>query len=112
MGVIKIKIAVDFTRTPGARYPEEGPYPGVDFRNKVLLPKLKEAISLNEKLLVDLDGVSGYGTSFLEESFGGLLREGQLSYENLKKTLEIISNEDPSYIEEINQYIEDAKKNS
>lgn len=46
MGIVVIRIAVDFSRTPGARKPEEGPYPGVDFRDKILYPKLLEAIKM------------------------------------------------------------------
>lgn len=111
MGVIVIKIATDFSRTPGARKPEEGPYPGVEFRNQILYPRLLEAIKNGNELLVDLDGAAGYGTSFLEESFGGLIRDNKVSYKDLKKVLKLKSDEDPTYIEEINQYIEDAQKN-
>lgn len=111
MGIVVIKIAIDFSRTPGARKPEEGPYPGVDFRNRILYPKLLEAIEKGNELLVDLDGAAGYGTSFLEESFGGLIRDNKLSYKDVKKVLKLKSDEDPTYIEEINQYIEDANNN-
>ena len=71
---IIIKIATDFSRIPGARYPEEGDYSGQEFRQNVLHPALKKAIEMNVKLIVDLDGTAGLGTSFLEESFGGLIR--------------------------------------
>ena len=70
-----------------------------------------EAIRNGNELLVDLDGAAGYGTSFLEESFGGLIRDNKVSYKDLKKVLKLKSDEDPTYIEEINQYIEDAQKN-
>ncbi len=45
----------------------------------------------------------------MEESFGGLIRDG-ITYEHVKKYLRIVSNEDSSYIEEINEYIEDANR--
>ena len=105
---MKIKIATDFSRIPGARYPIEGDFSGQEFRKRVLLPKLKEAINKHEPLTVDLDGTAGLGTSFLEESFGGLIREDHIEYENIKQTLRLISIEEPDYIEEIMLYINDA----
>lgn len=92
---MKIKIATDFSRIPGARYPEEGDFSGQEFRNKVLLPQLKKAIQENVKLTIDLDGTAGLGTSFLEEAFGGLIREDKLDYAQIIETLEFVSEEDP-----------------
>lgn len=106
--MITISIAKDFSRIPGARFPEEGDYSGQEFRNNVLLPKLKNAISANEKLKVILDGTAGLGTSFLEESFGGLIRIDNIPYSDIKNTLILISDEDEDYIEEINQYLLEA----
>ena len=105
---MKIKISTDFSRIPGARFSSEGDFPGEDFREKVLLPKLKEAISKNEKLEIDLDGTAGLGTSFLEESFGGLIRVNQIKYNEIINTIKIISINDPDYIIEINDYLKEA----
>ena len=105
---MNIKIATDFSRIPGARLPEEGDFPGQQFRQEILLPKLKEAIERGEKLVIDLDGTAGLGTSFLEESFGGLIRIDKLDYQTVINTLEFISNDDPDYIDEIMDYIEEA----
>lgn len=105
---MKIKIATDFSRIPGARYPIEGDFSGQEFRTNILLPKLKEAINNHEELIVDLDGTAGLGTSFLEESFGGLIREDHMEYKDIMKTLKFISIEEPDYIEEIFSYINDA----
>ena len=41
---IRIKIATDFSRIPGARYPEEGDFSGQEFRQLLLYPALQEAI--------------------------------------------------------------------
>lgn len=109
--MVELSLAKDFSRTPGARKPEEGIYPGIDFRTEHLIPKLKEAIELKCRLLVDLDGVAGCGTSFLEEAFGGLIRNKDFTYEEVINTLEIKSEEYPPYKEEILSYIEDAHKN-
>ena len=105
---MKINIAVDFSRIPGARYPEEGDFSGQEFRQTILLPKLQEAIKKKEMLTINLDGTAGLGTSFLEESFGGLIRVDKFDIKSLKNTLEFISEEDPDYITEIWSYINEA----
>ena len=105
---MKINIAVDFSRIPGARYPEEGDFSGQEFRQTILLPKLQEAIKKKEMLTINLDGTAGLGTSFLEESFGGLIRVDKFDIESLKNTLEFISEDDPDYITEIWSYINEA----
>lgn len=112
--MITISIAKDFSRIPGARFPEEGDHSGQDFRTKVLLPKLKEALEQKEKLQVVLDGTAGLGTSFLEEAFGGLIRHDKISYDDIIKTLVFVSEEDEEYIDEINEYLSAAneQKNS
>ena len=105
---MKIKIATDFSRIPGARFPEEGDFSGQQFRQEILLPQIKKAIENKEKLEIDLDGTAGLGTSFLEESFGGLIRIDKLDYQTIINTLIFISNDDPEYIDEINNYLKEA----
>ena len=107
-----ISIAKDFSTIPGARLPEEGDFSGQDFRNNVLCPALKEAISKGEVLTVDLDGTAGLGTSFLEESFGGLIRNDKFTLAILQQYINFISEEDPDYINEINQYLSEADEHS
>ena len=111
MGNIVLNIAKDYTRCPGARYEKEGDYSGERFRNEFLLPKLKEAIETGVKLEVVLDGSAGYSTSFIEESFGGLIRTDHYTLQDVKDNIIIISNEDPSYVEDINVYWEHAWEN-
>ena len=107
-----ISIAKDFSTIPGARFPEEGDFSGQDFRTNVLCPALKEAISKGEVLTVVLDGTAGLGTSFLEESFGGLIRNDKFTLSTIQKHLEFVSDEDPDYIAEINQYMSEANAQS
>jgi hypothetical protein len=107
---MKIKIAEDFSRIPGARFPEEGNYSGQDFRNNILLPKLEKAMLNHEKLEIDLDGTAGLGTSFLEEAFGGLIRINRKNYDDIINTLFFISNDDTEYIEEILTYMKEANE--
>ena len=109
-----IKVVNDFTSTPGARYEEQGPFSGELFRNKILYPKFIEAMDNGEELIVDLDGGYGYGSSFLEESFGGLVRklsdEKYVNISNVKK-IKIISQDNPVWIDKIAGYIDAAIAN-
>jgi hypothetical protein len=109
MDKIKIKVPIDFVKAPGPRYKKEGNHSGELFRESILFPKLKEAIDKNIKLEVDLDGTAGYGTSFLEESFGGLIRINKLELSIIKKHLELISEEEDYLIDDINHYLQDAE---
>ena len=105
-----LNIANEFSTTPGARYENEGPFPGKEFRERILAPRIKDAIKNSEQLKITLDGTAGLGTSFLEESFGGLIREDKIPYENILKTLKFVSLENPDYIEEIQQYMKEANE--
>lgn len=103
-----IKVVTDFSKTPGARYESEGEFAGEVFRREVLEPALREAVENNQVLTVDLDGVAGYGTSFLEESFGGLVRINSFTVEQLEKHLKIKSEDEPYLIDDIREDIRDA----
>lgn len=67
-----IKVAEQFSRFPAGRFMTDGPFSGELFRRKFLEPALKGS----GDVIVDLDGARGYGSSFLEEAFGGLIRSG------------------------------------
>lgn len=105
----KYDLAADFSRAPFGRYRDDGKHNGETFRNLYLYKWLKQAIEQGEQVEIDLDSVPlGIGSSFLEESFGGLVRKGLLEKNDVIKTLRIKSDEDPSYITEIIEYIKDA----
>lgn len=108
MANIVLNIAKEFSRCPGARYRIEGDYSGEEFRTEHLVPKLREAIKEHVKLEVILDGSSGYSTAFIEESFGGLIRNDGFELPVLTDTLILISDEDPTYIDDINIYMQHA----
>lgn len=110
MLAMKISVLKDFTRAPGPRYIFEGKNSGELFRENLLVPKLREAIARKTVLQIDLDGTAGYGTSFLEEVFGGLIREDKLEFSTIKRTLKFKSTEDPFLIEEIEEYLLDARE--
>lgn len=100
MGVTVINIASDFTRYPAGRFRRDGRFSGEQFRDDMLIPALERATGV---VVVDLDGTIGYGSSFLEEAFGGLMRKGYSS-EQLRTKLQIRS-ADESLVREIQQYL-------
>lgn len=106
---MEINIAKDFSETPGSRYPVENDFSGEEFRTKLLMPALKKAMDNKEKLIVILDGTAGLGTAFLEESFGGLIRNDKFKYNDIINTIEFISKNDPDYIDEIYNYLKLAE---
>ncbi len=105
---LSLAIAKEFTDTPGPRFKVQGPHSGEEFRESILLPRFRKALAENTTLYVDLDGGYGYGTSFLEESFGGLAREYKNS-DLVLRTLHFKSDEEPSLINRIKKYIAEAR---
>lgn len=108
MSNMTISIASDFSRYPAGRYLSDGPYSGEKFRDDLLLPKLSE-LSEGSTLRVELDGVRGYGSSFLEEAFGGAMRLLKtLAPSQFWQKVELVT-EDTSLEEEIREYVADAR---
>jgi hypothetical protein len=106
-GNLIIRIAEDFTKTPGPRNQAEGDFSGEAFLGKLLEVKFVEALNSRQRLVIVLDGVEGYATSFLEAAFGGLARK--YAANDILKTLEFKSDEEPYLIEEIQEYIREAR---
>ena len=105
--VITHSIASEFSRTPGPRYVEQGPFSGEMFRKDCLKGWLAEADHLGAKLRINLDGGYGYAPSFLEESFGGLARE--VGRDRVLRRIELISDEEPLLMDSIHKYILEAE---
>ncbi len=100
-----INIAKDFSRYPYGRYRKYSETSGEVFREDHLVPTLKEF----DQITIELDGTEGYGSSFLDEAFAGLIREESLDKNDIQKRLEFISKDDPSLIDEIKTYISDTE---
>src|SRR4051812_18103321 len=106
---MQIDIRRDFAAAPGPRYRTEGKHSGEEFRQDLLVKALQDAMKAGGKLIIDLDGTAGYATSFLEESFGGLIREEGYSMQQLESVLEFRSTEEPQLLDEILRYMREAK---
>ncbi len=100
-----INIANEYTKTPGGRHKKEGDYSGEDFRESLLYPAFVESMKTGQTLIINLDGGFGYGSSFLEEAFGGLAR---MTHDRKVLGIQIVSEEEPRLVEDIKQYMEDA----
>ena len=105
MSTTTIEFATEFSQFPAGRYRSDGPFPGEAFRDDLLEPRLREF----DVVVVNLEGAMGYGSSFLEEAFGGLVRQGKFTAEALRKKLTFRSEEDPSLIDEVWLYIDEAQ---
>lgn len=98
-----IDVAKDFSDVPAGRFNSDGPFSGEAFREKHLRPALEKGGTVT----IDLDGSEGYGSSFLEEAFGGLVRKGYFTKEELHSRLKPLS-DDASLVGEVWRYIDNA----
>lgn len=110
-GDVHISIASDYSAYPAGRDDNDGPYNGTRFRREHLLPKFHEAKALGVKLVVSLEGVMSFGSSFLEEAFGGLVRKEGVSRRDLTDSLVIVPGRpiNEMYRDAILRYISQAR---
>ena len=98
-----VSVAKDFTRFPAGRYKSKGSTSGEAFRELFL----EGPISRGETVTVNFDGTVGYGSSFLEEAFGGLVRKLGLPADYVIRHL-VLNASDTSICDEVREYIHDA----
>jgi hypothetical protein len=98
---LTIDIAKQFSTEPAGRYEADGSSSGEVFRRKHLAP----ALDAYDQVTVILDGTEGYGSSFLEEAFGGLVRLHGVTDEQFRHRVKLVSDEDPSLLDEIYGYV-------
>lgn len=100
-----INIGKDYSPIPFGRYRTDSKFSAEKFRDDILIPALEKF----ETVIVELDDVRmSYGSSFLEETFGGLIRRGYSSDAILNKIE--IRTEFSDYEVEIENYIKRAEK--
>lgn len=104
------RIANDFYKRPSGRYKTDGKYTAEHLR-EIIIDKLK---SSDEKLFIDISGLSMFSSPFIDECFGGMIRNNLISKDELLKRIEFISDEysdkDKSIIEKILTNIDEFKK--
>ena len=92
-----LDVAENFSANPGGRYSRHGSFSGEEFRQRVLAPLLKQAVEQDSILRVRIDTVHrSYQSSFLDEAFGGLIRDCGFSADQVAKHLDIV-NESPRF---------------
>lgn len=101
--MITIDVAIEFSRTPFGRYRSDGDFSAEKFRDEYVFPQL----SSGEVVVIDFTKVAlGVGSSFLEETFGGLVRKG-MSKQDLNDHL-IIKDKMGIYDGQAKKFIEKA----
>lgn len=68
-----INVASEFSKVPTGRYENDGPYNGKAFRERFLVPAMRQ----NTPIIINLDGLLSYANSFFEEAIGGLCRSAE-----------------------------------
>lgn len=87
-----IDLARDFSPYPSGRVPKDGDYNGTTFREHILIPAIEDALAHHKddgEIVIDIDGVRSFGSSFLEEAFGGLARSKLKDVEGAVKLIRI-----------------------
>ena len=111
---LRINIAREFSPVPIARYKEgdaTDDKSGETFRDNCLYPKIRQAIDSGDVLEVDFAGIRSVSASFLEESFGGLVRKYHISAVKILDTVKFLPEKsyfDP-YIRITKKYINEAR---
>ena len=103
-----ITIAQDFSQFPAGRYREDGGASGAAFRDDLLAVALRSS----KDVVVVFDGVAGFGSSFLEEAFGGLVRVCHMDKAFLDQHLRLRAEEPElaDFVRLAEHYIEEADR--
>lgn len=111
-------IGKEFSTDPIGRYRSDGEEnderSGEAFREDHLIPLLRNLESGEKLEIIIDDGVESYGSSFLSEGFGGIVKYGYMTSDELLSKIEIkCSDEDFEFFKKkILEYIANSKFNS
>lgn len=101
-------ISKEYSRILGGRWISLGKFSGEDFYKTVLEPKYLEAKNGNTKFVIELDGTTGYPSSFLDQSFGELARK--YGKDNVKSIIELRADVFAWVVDYINREIWDKSE--
>lgn len=104
MGERRYSLARDFSPHPGPRYKSQGKHSGEQFREK-----LWSWIQDGGPILLDLDGTSGIGSSFIDEAFGGLVFARNMTAADVRARIKLKSELDESYLLDYEDSLEKAE---
>jgi len=93
-----IEISRDFSRSPAGRFISDGPNSGERLRNMIA-----DVLKRGDAVELRMDGTRGYGSSFLDEAFGGLIRVCGFSAADLLARVNVVT-QDPSLALEVKRY--------
>lgn len=88
-----------FAEFTGLRHCDISENSGEQFYHEKLNSAFKEALDSKEKLQLELDGVDGYASSFLDEALGNLVYDFTLKV--VRENVIIVSNQEPHWKEMI-----------
>lgn len=92
----------EFSKWPAGRYESHGPNSGEVFRGIVNL-----LLAMHDEVFIDFAGIMGVPASFIEEAFGGLVRECGWTRSELLTRLQFLSTLDQE--DKMWEAIEDAQ---
>lgn len=102
-----INVVKDFSKRPYGRYQAtDGDFCGENFRKNLLTPALHRYSHVH----VELDGYNRYGRSFLDEAFGGLIREDGFTLSDLQNRLSYSHTLVPTIVMLITDRLEAAQR--
>lgn len=107
MKIKNISIANDFSKVPAGRFYGDGPYSGERFRKEFLLGPLRDTEI--EKIVINLNGLCGVGSSFWDEAFVSLITEDKFTYEDILKKIHFVCDDDDTLIPLLHNYLKDAE---
>lgn len=106
---MELNIVKEYTDLPGGRYIRQGSHSGEDFRETILKKKYDYCLANDEKLIINFDDSYGYASTFLEEAFGGMVRQGYNGREMIKKIV-FITEDEPSLKDRCIKFIIEAQE--
>lgn len=106
---MRLDIAKEFSPIPIGQRRTDGERNAERFREDFLLPKIKRAIGEGEVLDVDFSGLAGLDVSFMNEAFGGLVRDHHLPPDAVLKAMRFVS--DHSYLDPLFEHLREVIKN-
>ena len=99
-----IKISEEFTKEP---YKKED---GIIFRDIILMPRLVRTHGTKNKISIDFNDCFGFTTVFIDEVFGGLIRNYGYDKKTIMSRINIISDDDETIPSLIEKYLNKAEQ--